>query len=185
MPAGLPGTGTPPAAATPRSPFGKGLGLARLFGPTLVNGVATHVDPVYLARPEFSLKKLLRRSTLFIVFLPVFLPLLVAIIALSAACSILGVGRNGGFLSNVASQFVGFVLTSKLLGPKADVPVRDVRLRDSAGDEHLVRIRGDFVSGNINVGDDVTIEGFDRGGTLMFWRGQNHRVRSDIRVKIP
>ena len=182
MPAGLPGTGTLPTTTTPRTSIGHG--LYGLFGGTVARGVVTHVDPVYMTRPEFRFMRLLRRLALAILLLPVILPVLVAIFAVSGLCSILGVGRDGGFLSNVASQSVGFLLTSKLLGPKADIPVRDVRLRDSARNEHLVRVRGDFVAGNINVGDDITVEGFNRGGTLMFWRGQNHRVGSEIRVKI-
>ena len=160
--------------------------LGRLLGWTGVKGVVIHVDPPYMARPEFNWPSFLVKGGLLILFLPVILGAAIGMFAISAILSIFGLRRGGsGFFSNLASQVTGFFLTSKLLGPKADVPVHDARLRDGAGNEHLVRFRGDFVMGNVNVGDDVTVEGFNRGGTLIFHRGYNHRIHSEIRVKHP
>jgi hypothetical protein len=137
-----------------------------------------------LVKPEFSWAGFLIKGGILVLLSPVLLGVIIAAIVVSSILSILGFGRGGpGFFSGLASQVIGFFLTSKLLGPKADLPVRDIRLRDGAGNEHLVRIRGDFIAGNVNVGDDVTVEGFNRGGTLIFWHGRNHRTRSDIRVK--
>lgn len=158
--------------------------LASLLGWTTFSGVVLHVDPPYMARPEFSWPRFLVKGGLLVLFFPLILGVVVGAFVISAISSVLGFGRRGpGFISGLASQVIGFFLTSKLLGPKADVPVRDVRLRDSGGNEHLVRIRGEVTIGNVNPGDDVTVEGFNRGGTLMFWRGRNHRTNSEIRVK--
>ena len=178
---GMPGptTSTTTAFATPSI-------LGRLLGWTGVKGVVIHVDPPYMARPEFNWPGFLIKGGLLILFLPVILGAAIGLFAISAILSIFGLRRGGsGFFSNLASQVTGFFLTSKLLGPKADVPVHDARLRDGAGNEYLVRFRGDFVMGNVNVGDDVSVEGFNRGGTLMFQRGYNHRIHSEIRVKHP
>jgi hypothetical protein len=87
------------------------------------------------------------------------------------------------FLSAVAVQVVGFLLTRRLMGPVASVPVRDIRLRDSAGQEFLVRMKGQLTSGSVSVGDDVVVEGWDRSGMLLFRRGYNNRIRTEIRVK--
>ena len=69
------------------------------------------------------------------------------------------------------------------MGPRADIPVRDIRLRDPAGQEHLVRIKGDLLSGSVAVGDDIDAGGYDRHGTLMFRRGMNKRIGTAIRVR--
>lgn len=87
------------------------------------------------------------------------------------------------FLSAVAVQVVGFLLTRRLMGPIANVPVRDIRLRDSAGQEFLVRMKGQLTSGSVSVGDDVVVEGWNRNGMLLFRRGYNNRIRTAIRVK--
>lgn len=87
------------------------------------------------------------------------------------------------FLSAIAVQVVSFLLTRRLMGPMANVPVRDIRVRDSAGQEFLVRMKGQLTSGSISVGDDVLVEGWDRNGMLLFRRGYNKRIRTAIKVK--
>jgi hypothetical protein len=87
------------------------------------------------------------------------------------------------FLSAIAVQVVSFVLTRRLMGPMANVPVRDIRIRDSGGQEFLVRMKGQLTSGSVSVGDDVVIEGWDRHGMLLFRRGYNKRIRTKIKVK--
>ena len=87
------------------------------------------------------------------------------------------------FLSAVSVQVVSFLLTRRLMGPMANVPVRDIRIRDSAGQEFLVRIKGQLTSGSVSVGDDVLVEGWDRNGMLLFRRGFNKRIRTAIKVK--
>jgi hypothetical protein len=87
------------------------------------------------------------------------------------------------FLSTVAAQVVGFLLTRRLMGPVASVPVRDIRVRDSGGQEVLVRMKGQLVYGSVSVGDDIAVQGWDRRGMLVFRRGYNKRIRTEIKVK--
>ena len=87
------------------------------------------------------------------------------------------------FLSAIAVQVVSFILTRRLMGPMANVPVRDIRIRDSGGQEFLVRMKGQLTSGSVSVGDDLLVEGWDRNGMLLFRRGYNKRIRTAIKVK--
>jgi len=88
-----------------------------------------------------------------------------------------------GFFKSVLIQITGFFLTSRMLSPKQLVPVDHLRIRDSAGVEHLVRIEGYIQTGRPSVGDDISIEGTDRAGTLDMRRGWNNRIRSEIQIK--
>ena len=88
-----------------------------------------------------------------------------------------------GFFKSVLTQVTGFFLTSRLLTPKQLVPVNHIRIRDSAGVEHLIRIEGYMLTGRPSVGDDISVEGTDRAGTLDMHRGWNNRIRSEIRIK--
>jgi hypothetical protein len=144
-------------------------------------GIVIHVDPVYTTKPEFYWGKFLLKVCLGLILLP--FALIFAVPFLILLSLFRGSGRSPGLFSNLGSQLMSFWLTAKLF-KKDDVPVRDIRVRDHSGAEHLVRIRGHFIAGNVNVGDDVTIEGVDRGGTLMFRRGTNHRTGSEIRVQL-
>ena len=95
-------------------------------------------------------------------------------------------GRNGsrsGFFSQVGVRVTSYWLSARLFGPSGDVIVRDFRVRDIAGHQWLVRMHGVLRLGNLNVGDSVTIEGDDRGGTLVFRRGQNHTIGSILALK--
>lgn len=80
----------------------------------------------------------------------------------------------------IGSQLVSFFLYGVLFGPKKTDTVRDIRLRDDQGSEYLVRIVGDFIAGNINAGDEIEVFGWNKQGTLIFYRGRNLRTRSDI-----
>jgi len=117
------------------------------------------------------------------------LPLIIIVVVLAlgmrAALRFLGFGQGGGggFIRGIATQFMAFFLTSRLLGQRPTIPVCDYRVRDSKGDEHLVRVEGYVQTGAMSVGDDVLIEGYDRGGTLVLKRGWNKRVRTVIKVK--
>ena len=68
-------------------------------------------------------------------------------------------------------------------GPRPQIPVRDLRVRESGRGEHSVRLVGQLIGANVNVGDDVTLSGFSRGGIINVHRGINHRTRSVIRVR--
>jgi len=182
------GTSTPTVSSVPAVPIA--FSIHRLFGWKAIEGQVIHIEQPYMARPDFSwiglLIRLLVCGIAFFVFGPIALGIIFAMIIFSTMLSIfLPFNRRSGpgFISSVATQFVGFFLTSKLLSPKADVPVRDVRLRDKSGQEHLIRLKGDLVVGNVNVGDEIEVEGYDRKGMLMLVRGKNKRTRSEIRIK--
>lgn len=149
--------------------------LANLFGWTVLRGVIIQVDKPYMIRPKFNWVGFLIKGALLIFLLPIILGVGLAFFVVSLFLTIVGFRRMSGGSPSLVSHFFYFLLSHKLLGSKSEVAVRDLRLRDVGGNEHLVRIKGDFLTGNVNVGDDVTVEGFNRGGTLIFWRGQNHR----------
>lgn len=88
-----------------------------------------------------------------------------------------------GLFTGVAVQIISFVLTRRLIGPVANVPVRDIRVREASGQETLVRLKGQLTSGSLSVGDDVVLEGWERSGMLLFRRGHNKRIRADIKLK--
>jgi hypothetical protein len=183
-------SGTAGPIATPVRSVPVPVSVSGWFGWKKIEGQVIHVEPAYMARPDFNwggfFIKLLIAGFSLLIFGPIALGFIIFFFVLSLLLSILfpmNTSRGPGFLSSVASQVVGFFLTSKLLGPKADIPVRDIRLRDKTGQEHLIRLKGDLISGNINVGDEIEVEGYDRRGTLMLKRGLNKRTRSEIRVK--
>lgn len=95
------------------------------------------------------------------------------------------VDKRSFMQSNIVSQILGFFLYAALFGPKKADTVRDIRLLDDQGREQLVRIVGDFATGNVNVGDEILAVGWNKRGTLIFSRGRNLRTNSDILVKRP
>lgn len=160
------------------------LSLPALMGWQVLRGTVIAVEPTYMAKREFELPLLLAKVLLVLVLLPLFVAVGVTVLLFSLLFSFLGSSREGsGFFSKVASQTLSFFLTGKLFGPPRQIAVRDVRVRDAAGLEHLVRIQGELRAGSLAVGDEVQLEGFDRRGTLMFRRGWNNRIRSEIIVK--
>jgi hypothetical protein len=134
-----------------------------------------------MTKPEFSWGRFFLKACIAVLLLP--FALIVGVPLLVLSWLFRGSSRSSGMFSSLSSQVLGFWLTGKLFR-KDDVPVRDIRVRDSSGSEHLVRIKGDFVAGNVNVADNVTIEGVNRQGTLMFRRGTNHRTHCEILVKL-
>lgn len=147
-----------------------------------VDGIVVHADPLYMAKAEGSAPLL--KLLLLVLFLPFILSLIIAALFISVVLSVSNFGRGGGGLgSQLASQLLGYFLVGKLFGPPQMVPVRDFRVRDSGGAEHLVRLRGDFITGGMNVGDTVELKGYDRSGTLIFVIGNNTRLGTRIRVR--
>jgi len=174
----------PTSTSTPNVPETKGFDFLSFFGWRKLSGTVIAIDPPYMAKPEFNWFSFISKLIIGLILLPFIIGFIIVAIVFSIFLSIFSFGRNRpGFLSSLASQVVGFFLTGKLFGPKEQVPVRDIRLRDDVGQEHLIRIRGELVAGNLNVGDEVEVEGFDRRGTLMFRRGHNKRTRAEILVK--
>lgn len=94
-------------------------------------------------------------------------------------------GERTQMQSGIGSQLLSFFLYGALFGPKKADTVRDIRLRDEQGQERLVRIVGDLVTGNVNIGDEIVAVGWNKRGTLMFYRGRNLRTNSEILAKRP
>jgi hypothetical protein len=88
-----------------------------------------------------------------------------------------------GFLQNLATQVASFLIIGHLFGPRKGVPVCDFRVRDANGNESLVRVEGHVIQGAFAIDDDVTVEGFNHGGTLVLRRGWNRRLNCAIRVR--
>lgn len=85
--------------------------------------------------------------------------------------------------SSIFTQLLSYFLYGSLFGPKKSDTIRDIRVRDDKGKEHLVRIVGDLVAGNVNVGDEIEATGWNKRGTLIFRSGRNLRTSSDILTK--
>jgi hypothetical protein len=142
------------------------------------------MDPLYTGTPDSRWSLFLLKLSVVGAAMYYYGTLLLVLIALVMAIGwLLARVFRGGFLSAVAVQVTSFMLTRRLLGPVANVPIRDFRVRTSGGQETLVRMKGQLVSGGLAVGDDVHLEGWERGGTLLFRRGYNNRIRAEIRVK--
>jgi len=160
-------------------------GFWQLFGWCRLTGTILGLDPPYMAKPEGSLAGGLGKLLMGILLLPLFVGLIGAIMLIRLPFSLLSpryAGRSG-FFSGLVSQVSGVFVIGKLFGQKEQVLVRDFRLRDSTGMEHLVRLRGELVAGNLSVGDVVDVEGYNRRGTLMFRKGLNRRTQSEIVLK--
>ena len=157
------------------------------FGWRSVAGTVIAVEAPYMTKPETNSLWLLPRLVIGIFLLPFILAALIAGFIVSGMWSLFfSFGSRGdrpGFVSHLASQLLGYYLTGKLFGPKEMVPVRDIRVRDASACEHLVRIRGELSAGNVAVGDEIEVSGFNRHGTLMFQRGVNRRTRAAILVR--
>lgn len=154
------------------------------FGWKSIDGRVIHVEPVFMGMPDsrwglFFLKWAILGLVIYSFGAALIMPLAL----LLAFAWIVARMFRGGFLSAVAVQVTSFMLTRKLLGPTANIPVRDFRVRDSSGEETLVRMKGQLVSGNLTVGDDVTVEGWMRSGMLVFRKGYNSRIRARIQVR--
>jgi hypothetical protein len=142
-----------------------------------IQGTVIHLDAPYPGKRERSLWAVVGKLLLAIALVPIVLPLW---LLGSMSC---GGGSRPGFLSQIAVRVTSFWLSMRLFGHNGDVMVRDFRVRDGTGKQWLVRINGMLSRGNLNLGDSVTIEGDDRGGTIMFRRGHNHTIRSVMALK--
>jgi len=142
-----------------------------------IKGTVVHLDPPYLGKEDRSVWAVVGKVALAVALVPILLPLW-----LLGSMS-RGGGSGPGVLSEVGLRVTSFWLSTRLFDHNGDVMVRDFRVRDAAGRQRLVRIHGVLSRGNLNVGDSVTIEGDDRGGTLEFRRGLNHTIQSALVVR--
>ena len=147
------------------------------LGWTELRGTVIHVDPIYTATPPVNWSRVLLALVLF----PLAAMVAAFLCAFWLVCSIM-FPRFGRSIN--ISDLVLLLVFQRAGGPRPQASVRDIRIRDRTGNEHFVRIIGQVVSGSVNVGDDVTLAGFCRGGTLRARRGINHRTRSVIKVRL-
>jgi hypothetical protein len=155
----------------------RGTDQTNWLGWTELRGTVIHIDPTYMATPPFNWSRVLLALLLF----PVAAMVAVFLFAFWLVCSIM-LPRFARSMN--ISNLLLFLVFQRAGGPRPQAPVRDIRIRDRAGNEHSVRIIGQVVSGSVNVGDDVTIAGYRRGGTLRARRGIDHRTRSVIKVRL-
>lgn len=147
-----------------------------------IRGRVIHVGEPYMARPEFSWDKLPLKIVLGLLIVAVALPIAFFVLCLSIALAILRLGGMGlfrGFWELVVNLIMWRAIGSR----GKEEPVRSVRIKDDSGREYMVHVRGDIESGGFNVNDEVEIEGRNRGGTIIFRRGFNLRVGSEIKVR--
>lgn len=173
----------PPRQPTVPAPAASG-SVSGTFGWTTLDGRVILVEPIYLAKPDFHWGRFLTKLLLLgsAVYFLGFL-ILIALGALLILAWLLHFLLPGGMLSGIAVQLISFMLTRRLMGPMANVPVRDFRLRDSSGQEHLVRLKGQLLAGSIAVGDEVIAEGWNRSGMLLLRRGFNKRLGAALKIK--
>ena len=151
-------------------------------------GRVVSVDPVSMVRPDFDWSKLISKVLLLTVLVLLVGPILIGIaLCLMMTSLLLSLlfprSKSKGFTLDIIHQLTGFLFSLSSTKTAPAIPVRDFRLLDAGGDEHMVRIRGDIVTGSIKVGDELSVTGVDDRGTLMFRRGWNQKIRSEIRVK--
>jgi hypothetical protein len=172
----------PSAPAVPRRSPAEWFGWKRLEG-TIIHASPQHIGRLQKEWWEIAIK-LLFFGTLIVVFGVTALVILITVAVLSLIFSSRSRrSSRPGIIENIATQIASFFILGRIFGPKATIPVADYRVRDGAGVESLIRIEGYLLQGSLAVGDDVTAEGFDHGGTLIFRRGWNRRLNCSIRVK--
>jgi len=160
-----------------------------LFGWTVLTGRVINSDPIFMEKPDakwglFLLKIILLGILLYYCARAVALFVLVLVIFTWLVCKILSLIFPQALVTGVATQIIGFLLTRRLIGAPAIIPVRDIRLRDASGQEFLVRIKGQLRLGSIAAGDEIIAKGWMRRGTLRFRRGFNKRINAAIRIKV-
>ena len=137
-----------------------------------IHGTVVHIDRVYAGKRPVKFVRAVTKVVLAIALAPA---------ALAVWLMVGMVSSNKGrptFASDVAVRAAGFWAGRKLVDNT--VAVRDIRLQDGTGRQWLVRICGQLKSGNVTLGDVVTIDGVDRNGTLWLSDGTNHTVRSRL-----
>lgn len=160
--------------------------LVKLFGTETISGVVLHVDGPHRVRRRAGILSVVL-GIVGLLLLPVFLAVSLATRVTTTVIGMLGFrgapsksGRT--FAGDFVRQFSTAFFMAKMFGPGEEGVVRHVRIRDSSGNEHGVRVEGELLSGSISVGDDVVFTGDRRDGTLVFRSGENRRTRSRIRV---
>ena len=137
-----------------------------------IHGTVVHIDQIYAGKRPVNILRTVAKVVLVIALAPA---------ALVVWLMVGMVSSNKGrptFASEVAVRAAGFWAGRKLVDNT--VAVRDVRVQDGAGRQWLVQVFGPLRSGNLNLGDVVTVNGIERNGTLWFQDGTNHTIRSRL-----
>src|ERR1043166_3815755 len=143
-----------------------------------IAGRVVSVDPVYMVHPYFdwskSVLKLLVFTALVLLVAPILIAIALCLMMIDLLFSLLSSGsKSKGFTFDIIRKLTGFFFSRKRDHKAPAISVRDFRLLDSSGDEYMVRIKGDIVTGGIKVGDELTVTGVNDRGTLMFRHGWN------------
>jgi len=158
--------------------------LYALVGWTSLRGIVINIDQPYKSKQKISWIFFIIKTLLLILLLPVILGMIIASFVISVIMSLVGFRRREpGSRSVWLWHLTSIYSARKYAAAQEGEPVRDFRIQVSAGNELLVRLQGELKYGNINIGDDITVKGRLRHGTLIFWRGYNHRTFSEIRVR--
>ncbi|MBV9929099.1 MAG: hypothetical protein JOZ96_29075 [Acidobacteria bacterium] len=165
-------------------------GLRAFFGRRVLRGTIVQAEAPFTGHPDFDWVGVLLRLvvlTLALIFVgPVVLGVVIGLLVVWLMFSFVfpsATSHSAGCIGGLVNQMLGFFFTRKLFGPRREVQVRDYRLRDGAGEEHQLRVKGEIARGNMTVGDEVEVEGVDRGGMLIVRRGRNLRTRAEIVVR--
>ncbi len=153
------------------------------MGAGTLDGRVTQVDAMYMQKPDMRWDLILLKLVVYAAIVWYFgLAVLIPIVALWLLLWIISLVMPRGLMTGVAVQVLSFMLTRKIMGPNANIPVRDLRLRDSNGVEHLVRMKGHLKTGSVTVGDDISLQGVSKNGTFYCRRGFNKRINSAIEL---
>jgi hypothetical protein len=162
-----------------------------LFNPApQLEGTVISADPPYNEKPDFDFAGLLLRMLLIGGALMLLLPILVGtMVALIIIVILFGLLGLGALSSLFPSCMIGclpsiFMLIFRGKTPR-EVPVRNFRVQDVKGTEHQIRMKGEIKRGNISPGDDVSIWGRWKSGTLFFHKAKNRRTNADIIIRRP
>jgi hypothetical protein len=179
-----------PDTAPEDSPVEQDLHFSKILFNTVLSGTVVNIDPIYMSNPDFRwglfIIKIIFFGFAILIIGPIVIGVVLGLAIASAMFSSMfssSHSQGSGFLSNIFGHLFNFLFTRNSFREKELISVRDIRLRDQIGQEHLVRIKGDIVSGNINVGDEIEVTGINKGGTMLFRRGWNKRIKSEIKVK--
>lgn len=89
-------------------------------------------------------------------------------------------------LGRSLSKAAGFVLALwrpaflMFQKPNQQVPVRYLRIETSSGQERMVKMKGNLVTGALHVGDTALFWGEWRDGTLLMHRGHNESIQTAV-----
>jgi len=144
-------TAIPPGVITNKQPPIVGQNSST-GGPTLV-GRVIYIDGPHSESPDIDAAGLILRGTLGLVVLP--------------------------FICWQPALVIPFFLYG--LGQQnRQVQVRYLRVEDSIGGQHVVKMKGDPIRGMVSQGDEVSFWGMTKGGNLNMDRARNHVTNSDV-----